>query len=60
MRRLARAAVAVTLLLGTIEAVQIHLPGRVDLTGPFCAILVPTGEAQIHKGFQLFSIEATS
>jgi VanZ family protein len=39
--RLARAAVAVALLLGTIEVVQIHLPGRVaEITDPLLALIL--------------------
>lgn len=39
--RLARAAVAVALLLGAIEVVQIHLPGRVaEITDPLLALML--------------------
>ena len=39
--RLATAAVAVALLLGTIEVVQIHLPGRVaEITDPVLALIL--------------------
>jgi len=39
--RLARAAVAVALLLGAIEVVQIHLPGRVaEITDPLLALIL--------------------
>ena len=44
--RLARAAVAVALLLGAIEIIQIHLPGRVaEITDPVLALIlaVPLG-----------------
>jgi len=42
--RLARAAVAVALLLGTIEVIQIHLPGRVaEITDPSLAMILATG-----------------
>ena len=38
--RLARAAVAVALLLGAIEIIQIHLPGRVaEITDPLLAMM---------------------
>ena len=39
--RLARAAVAVALLLGAIEIIQIYLPGRVaEITDPFLALIL--------------------
>jgi hypothetical protein len=39
--RLARAAVAVALLLGAIEVIQIHLPGRVaEITHPLLALIL--------------------
>ena len=39
--RLARATVAVALLLGAIEAIQIHLPGRVaEITDPLLALIL--------------------
>jgi len=39
--RLARAAVAVALLLGAIEVIQIHLPGRVaEITDPMLALIL--------------------
>jgi len=39
--RLARAAVAVALLLGAIEGIQIHLPGRVaEITDPLLALIL--------------------
>ena len=39
--RLARAAVAVALLLGAIEIIQIHLPGRVaEITDPLLALIL--------------------
>jgi VanZ family protein len=39
--RLARAAVAVALLLGAIEVIQIHLPGRVaGITDPLLALIL--------------------
>ena len=39
--RLARAAVAVAVLLGAIEAIQIHLPGRVaEVTDPLLALIL--------------------
>jgi VanZ family protein len=39
--RLSRAAVAVALLLGTIEVIQIHLPGRVaEITDPLLALIL--------------------
>ena len=39
--RLARAAVAVALLLGGIEIIQIHLPGRVaEITDPLLALIL--------------------
>ena len=39
--RLARAAVAVALLLGAIEVIQIHLPGRVaEITDPLLALIL--------------------
>ena len=39
--RLSRAAVAVALLLGAIEVVQIHLPGRVaEITDPLLALIL--------------------
>ena len=39
--RLARAAVAVALLLGAIEVIQIHLPGRVaEITDPLLAVIL--------------------
>ena len=42
-RRLARAAIAVAVLLGAIEMIQIHLPGRVaEITDPVLALLLAT------------------
>jgi VanZ family protein len=39
--RLARAAVAVAMLLGVIEVIQIHLPGRVaEITDPLLALML--------------------
>ncbi len=39
--RLTRAAVAVALILGTIEVIQIHLPGRVaEITDPLLALIL--------------------
>jgi hypothetical protein len=39
--RLARAAIAVAVLLGAIEVIQIHLPGRVaEITDPLLALLL--------------------
>jgi VanZ family protein len=39
--RLDRAAVAVALLLGAIEVVQIHLPGRVtEITDPLLVLIL--------------------
>jgi VanZ family protein len=39
--RLARAAVALALLLGAIEVIQIHLPGRVaEITDPLLALIL--------------------
>lgn len=39
--RLARAAVAVAVLLGAIEVIQIHLPGRVaEITDPLLALIL--------------------
>jgi VanZ family protein len=39
--RLARAAVAVVLLLGAIEVIQVHLPGRVaEITDPLLALIL--------------------
>jgi hypothetical protein len=39
--RLAHAAIAVAVLLGAIEVIQIHLPGRVaEITDPLLAILL--------------------
>jgi hypothetical protein len=39
--RLARAAIAVVVLLGAIEVIQIHLPGRVaEITDPLLALLL--------------------
>jgi len=39
--RLARATVAVALLLGAIEVIQIHLPGRVaEITDPLLAVIL--------------------
>ena len=39
--RLVRAAVAVALLLGAIEVIQIHLPGRVaEITDPLLALIL--------------------
>jgi len=39
--RLARAAVAMALLLGAIEVIQIHLPGRVaEITDPLLALIL--------------------
>jgi hypothetical protein len=39
--RLDRAAVAVALLLGAIEVIQIHLPGRVaEITDPLLALIL--------------------
>jgi hypothetical protein len=39
--RLARPAIAVAVLLGAIEVVQIHLPGRVaEITDPLLALLL--------------------
>jgi hypothetical protein len=39
--RLAHAAIAVAVLLGAIEVIQIHLPGRVaEITDPFLALLL--------------------
>jgi VanZ family protein len=39
--RLARAAVAVAMLLGAIEVIQIHLPGRVaEITDPLLALIL--------------------
>jgi len=38
---LARAAIAVAVLLGAIEVIQIHLPGRVaEITDPLLALLL--------------------
>ena len=39
--RLARAAIAVAVLLGVIEVIQIHLPGRVaEITDPVLALIL--------------------
>jgi VanZ family protein len=39
--RLARAAIAVAVLLGAIEVIQIHLPGRVaEITDPLLALIL--------------------
>ena len=39
--RLARVAIALTVLLGGIEVIQIHLPGRVaEITDPLLALLL--------------------
>jgi len=39
--RLNQAAVVVALLLGTIEAIQIHLPGRTaEITDPLLAVIM--------------------
>ena len=41
--RLARAAVVMALLLGAIEVIQIHLPGRVaEITDPLLALIMAT------------------
>jgi|SRR5207302_2750231 len=41
--RLARAAIAVAVLLGAIEMIQIHLPRRVaEITDPVLALLLAT------------------
>ena len=48
--RLARAAVAVALLLGTIEVIQIHLPGRVaEITDPLLALILAATLGLIDK-----------
>jgi VanZ family protein len=39
--RLARAAIAVAVLLSAIEVIQVHLPGRVaEITDPLLALLL--------------------
>jgi VanZ family protein len=48
--RLTRAAVAVALLLGAIEVIQIHLPGRVaEITDPLLALILAASFALLDR-----------
>jgi hypothetical protein len=48
--RLARATVALTLLLGAIELIQIHLPGRVaEITDPLLALILAATLALLDR-----------
>jgi VanZ family protein len=58
--RLTRAAIAVALLLGTIETIQIHLPGRVaEITDPLLALILATTVALLDRWQSLHGNSAT-
>jgi VanZ family protein len=54
--RLTRTALAVTLLLGAIEVIQIHLPGRVaEVTDPLLAVILAMILGLIDRPSNLYS-----
>jgi VanZ family protein len=54
--RLARAAIAVALLLGAIEVIQIHLPGRVaEITDPLLGLILAATLALLDRSQTLGS-----
>lgn len=59
--RLTRAAVAVALLLGAIEVIQIHLPGRVaEITDPLLALILALTLGLLDRSQSLHSNSSLS